>query len=99
MSGTKDRYNILLRPIVTEKTAVGTEELGQVVFEVRRDANKVEIKKAVEGLFDVAVLRVNTSVVHGKVKRRGRRVGRMPNWKKAVVTLADGQSIDFFEGV
>ena len=99
MSGTKDHYNILRRPIVTEKTSVANDELGQVAFEVRRDANKVEIKNAVQGLFNVNVLRVNTSIVHGKVKRRGRRIGRMPNWKKAIVTLAEGQEIDFFEGV
>jgi len=96
---TKSNYNILKRPIITEKTSVANEELGQVAFEVRKDANKVEIKKAVEELFEVSVLRVNTSVVHGKNKRRGRIVGRLPNWKKAVVTLADGQAIDFFEGV
>lgn len=99
MSGTKDHYNILKRPIITEKTSVANDELGQVAFEVRRDANKVEIKNAVQGLFNVNVLRVNTSIVHGKVKRRGRRIGRMPNWKKAIVTLAEGQEIDFFEGV
>ena len=99
MSGTKSHYNILKRPIITEKTSVANEELGQVAFEVRKDANKVEIKNAVEELFDVNVLRVNTSIVHGKRKRRGRIFGRLPNWKKAVVTLAEGQDIDFFEGV
>lgn len=99
MSSTKSNYNILKRPIVTEKTSVANEELGQVAFEVRKDANKVEIKTAVEELFNVSVLRVNTSIVHGKIKRRGRILGRLPNWKKAVVTLAEGQQIDFFEGV
>ena len=99
MSATKSQYNILKRPIITEKTSVANEELGQVAFEVRKDANKVEIKKAVEELFNVSVLRVNTAVIHGKVKRRGRILGRLSSWKKATVTLAGGQQIDFFEGV
>ena len=95
----KDPYSILRRPIITEKASIARDELNQVVFEVRRDANKVEIKSAVEEVFDVEVLRVNTTIVHGKSKRRGRHVGRLPNWKKAVVTLGEGSVIDFFEGV
>lgn len=95
----KDPYGLILRPLVTEKSATAREELNQVAFRVRREANKIEIKAAVEQVFEVEVLRVNTSVAHGKVKRRGSRVGRMPNWKKAVVTLAEGSHIDFYEGV
>ena len=97
--GQKDAYSILLRPVVTEKSTAARDELNQVAFQVRRDANKVEIKRAVESVFEVQVLRVNTSIVPGKTKRRGRRVGRLPNWKKAVVTLGEGAVIDFFEGV
>jgi len=101
MSATNIRepYAIVLRPLITEKSTIARDELNQVAFRVKRDANKIEIKRAVEELFDVEVLRVNTSIVHGKLKRRGRRVGQMPNWKKAVVTLAEGSSIDFYEGV
>jgi len=101
MSATNIRepYAIVLRPLITEKSTIARDELNQVAFRVKRDANKIEIKRAVEELFDVEVLRVNTSIVHGKSKRRGRRVGQLPNWKKAVVTLAEGSSIDFYEGV
>lgn len=98
-SATRDSFGVLLKPIVTEKSQVATDELGQVAFKVRRDANKIEIKQAVEEVFGVGVVRVNTTVAHGKVKRRGRRIGRLPNWKKAVVTLAEGATIDLFEGV
>ncbi|HTM20020.1 MAG TPA: 50S ribosomal protein L23 [Kofleriaceae bacterium] len=71
----------------------------KIVFEVARDANKIEIKQAVEKLFNVEVTGVHTMVVRGKVKRMGRSVGRRPGAKKAVVTLAVGQTIEFFEGV
>ena len=95
----KDPYSVLLRPGITEKSTLARAELNQVAFRVRREANKIEIKRAVEHVFDVEVLRVNTSVVHGKPKRRGRRVGHLQSWKKAVVTLAPDSTIDFFEGV
>ena len=68
-------------------------------FEVALDANKIEIRKAIEALFKVDVLCVRTSIVRGKNKRVGRRFGRRPNWKKAVITLPKGQEIDVFEGV
>jgi large subunit ribosomal protein L23 len=99
LQGPKTSYSILKRPLITEKSTIARDELNQVAFEVRRDANKVEIKGAVEEVFEVSVLRVNTSIVHGKVKRRAGRVGRLPNWKKAVVTLSEGDTIDLFEGV
>jgi large subunit ribosomal protein L23 len=89
---------VLLSPLVTEKgTLVG--ELGnQVLFKVATDANKIEIKKAIEEFFKVKVVRVHTVRVLGKRRRVGRIQGRRPSWKKAYVTLAEGQRIDFFEG-
>jgi large subunit ribosomal protein L23 len=69
-----------------------------VVFEVARDANKVEIKNAVQSAFGVEVANVRTMVVRGKIKRRGRTIGKLPTWKKAVVTLAEGHNIDLFGG-
>lgn len=95
MSG--DIYGILRRPIVTEKTTVQKDDNNQVVFRVRRDANKIEIRKAVEKLLGVKVTSVNTSVNRGKTKRMGRNFGSRPNWKKAVVTLAAGEELEFFE--
>ena len=70
----------------------------QILFEVNRDANKIEIRHAVEKLWNVNVLKVRTSIVRGKEKRIGRFTGRRSNWKKALVTLAPGQTIEFFEG-
>jgi large subunit ribosomal protein L23 len=70
------------------------EELNQVSFEVRRDANKVEIQKAVESLLEAKVSSVNTMIVRGKSKRMGRFSGRRPNWKKAIVTLVEGETIE-----
>ncbi len=104
---------IIKRPLLTEKgtllkdtggrdedTELSPEEVKpQLLFEVARDANKLEIRYAVEKLWNVNVLKVRTAVVRGKEKRVGRFVGRRSNWKKALVTLAPGQTIDFFEGV
>lgn len=89
---------VVLGPVITEKgTLVG--ELGnQVVFRVHRQANKVEIRRAVESLFKVKVDKVRTSRQLGKVRRVGKHLGRRPAWKKAYVTLAEGNRIDFFEG-
>ena len=72
---------------------------SQLLFEVAKDANKVEIRYAVEKLWNVDVVAVRTSIVRGKEKRVGRFVGKVSNWKKAVVTIAAGQNIEFFEGV
>jgi large subunit ribosomal protein L23 len=92
----KELYGVLRRPVVTEKfTAIG-EKQNLVVFEVARDANKLAIREAVEKLFDVKVEEVRTMIVHGKPKRVGRHMGRKPNWKKAVVRLREGDTIDFF---
>lgn len=103
---------IIKRPLLTEKGTRLKETGGrgdveldpdslssQVTFEVARDANKLEIRHAVERLWSVKVVRVRTAVVRGKEKRVGRFVGRRPNWKRALVTLAPGQTIEFFEGV
>ena len=89
---------IIRRPIITERASNLQESHNKYVFEVLCRANKVDIQRAVESMFHVEVIKVNTSTVHGKIKRLGRFQGRRSNWKKAVVTLADGHSIDFFEG-
>ena len=104
--------SIIKRPLLTEKTArlretggaadrpvEGEDYAQQVVFEVARDANKIEIKSAVQSLFKVTVTDVRTLVVRGKQKRIGRFSGRRPSWKKAFVTLKPGDNIEFFEGV
>ncbi|MGH7893105.1 MAG: 50S ribosomal protein L23 [Candidatus Binatia bacterium] len=95
----KREYSIIAAPIITEKGTFVNEVGNQVVFQVRNDANKIEIKHAVERLFKVKVLKVRTSNVLGKMRRVGRTHGRRPNWKKAYVTLGEGQRIDFFEQV
>ena len=88
---------IIRRPIVlTEKANVLRDKHNQVVFEVARDANKVQIKDAVQKLFKVSVTSVNTMVMRGKERRMGRGYARTQNWKKAIVTLKAGDSIDFF---
>jgi large subunit ribosomal protein L23 len=84
---------VLRRPVFTEKSVELREDFNQVTFEVAMGANKVEIRKAVEALLEVEVLSVNTMIVRGKVKRVGRNSGKRPNWKKAIVTLAEGESI------
>ena len=103
---------IIKRPLLTEKGTLLKESGGQgegevdpetlksqLLFEVARDANKIEIRQAVEKLWNVDVLSVRTAVVRGKEKKMGRYIGRRSNWKKAVVTIAPGQNIEFFEGV
>jgi len=95
----KREYEIITAPVITEKGTFVNETGNQVVFQVRNDANKLEIKHAVERLFKVKVLKVRTANMLGKIRRVGRSIGRRPNWKKAYVTLAQGQRIDFFEQV
>ncbi|MDE2998080.1 MAG: 50S ribosomal protein L23 [Gemmatimonadota bacterium] len=92
----KDIREVIRRPLITERASELQEDHNKFVFEVRVDANKLEIKKAAETLFDVRVLSVNTSTVAGKLKRMGRFQGRRAAWKKAIVTLASGDAIDFF---
>jgi len=91
-------YDVLRRPLITEK-GTSLQAQSKYVFEVARDANKMQIKEAVEKAFNVKVMAVNVSHVPGKMKRLGRHSGMTRSWKKAVVTLAAGQSIEFFEGV
>lgn len=88
-------YKVLLGPHVSEKSAASTEFSNQVVFRVLPNANKLEIKKAVESLFKVSVLEVRTVNVKGKVKRNRFGLSKKSNWKKAYVSLAQGQDIDF----
>ena len=98
MSG-KDIHTILRRPLVTEKTTIQKEDNNQVAFRVRMDANKIEIRQAVEKLLGVEVAAVNTSITRGKNKRMGKSMGKRPNWKKAVVTLKPGEEVEFFEAL
>ena len=93
------QYDVIKRPVITEKTTLQKEAANQVSFEVDRRANRVEIKRAIEKIFNVRVSSVRTLQVRGKIKQRGRIVGKRKDWKKAVVTLSPGQRIDFFEGV
>ena len=94
----KEAYHIIRRPLITEKSTQQKEVNRQYAFEVDRGANKIEIQSAVERLFKVKVLQVRTCNVLGKVKRLGRRYGKRSDWKKAIVTLKEGDRIDFFEG-
>ena len=96
----KTAYDIIKRPIITEQSMEGTEMM-RYVFEVSKDANKIEIAKAVEEAFNVKVIKVNTMNMQGKLKRTGRYpAGRRASWKKAMVTLsADSKPIEFFEGM
>lgn len=90
--------DIIIRPIMTEKSMQQKEEHNVVAFRVRPDANKVEIRSAVEAVFNVKVASVRTASYEGKLKRMGRHQGRRPDWKKAVVELAPGHKIDLVEG-
>jgi large subunit ribosomal protein L23 len=90
--------DILIRPLITERTTMLMQE-GKYTFVVAKTANKIEIGRAVEEIFKVKVLGVNTANVLGKVKRMGRNVGKRSDYKKAIVKLAPGESIEFFEGV
>lgn len=94
----KEPQKIIRKPMITEKSTRQKDEARQYAFEVHREANKIEIQTAVERLFKVKVLQVRTANVLGKVKRLGRRQGKRPDWKKAIVTLREGDRIDFFEG-
>jgi large subunit ribosomal protein L23 len=90
---------VITAPVITEKGTLVNEQANQFVFRVRAEANKVEIKRAVETFFKVKVDKVRTTNYLGKPRRVGRNIGRRPRWKKAYVTLAQGQRIDFFENV
>ena len=92
-------YDIIRGPVVTEKTTLQKELNNQVTLKVDKRANRVEIKDAVEKAFDTKVKQVRTVQVKGKIKQRGRIIGKRADWKKAIITLMPGQRIDFFEGV
>lgn len=92
----KPLHQIIQKPVITEKTSDLQENGRVVVFEVSREANKIEIKQAVEKAFSVKVDNVNTVLIAGKQKRFGRNFGKRSNYKKAYVTLAEGSKIDFF---
>jgi large subunit ribosomal protein L23 len=94
----KDAQRVIRKPLVTEKSTQQKETTNQYAFEVDRKANKVEIESAVERLFKVKVVGIRTSNVLGKMKRMGRKYGKRPDWKKAIITLKEGDRIDFFEG-
>jgi len=96
MASTK---NIIRRPVITEKATWLKESANKYVFEVEKDCNRIEIKKAIEELFGVTVESVNTYITHGKIRSRGRFHGKRPDWKRAVVKLKEGDTIEFFEGV
>jgi large subunit ribosomal protein L23 len=93
-----NEYDIVVRPVITEKSTLLKDAGNQYVFEVQRDANKIEIKKAVEKLFKVKVVAVHVANMEGKKKRLGRFAGKRPDWKKAVVKLSPKDKITIFEG-
>lgn len=90
-------YEVIRRPIISEKSTALAEVAGRYAFEVALQSNKQEIKDAVQRLFSVKVRDVRTMIMHGKVKRVGRFETKRANWKKALVTLAEGQKIEFFQ--
>lgn len=95
----KSPYDIIVKPIITERSMAGVAD-KKYVFEVARDANKIEVRAAIEKIFGVKVLSVNTMNVQGKEKRMGVHVGRRPSWKKAIIRLKqDSNTIEFFEGM
>lgn len=95
----KDARLIVKSALITEKGSILREQARQYCFEVDVDANKIEIKRAVETIFKVKVTVVRTQMMHGKVRRLGRSVGRRPDWKRAIVTLAADQTIELFDQV
>lgn len=94
-----DIYQVLMGPHITEKSTDIKKKTGQIVFRVHKDANKVQIRQAVEKFFKVKVLDVRTIKQKGKRKRVGRFEGKRPDWKKALVRLEPGQTIELFEGL
>ena len=95
----KSPYDIIIKPIITEKSMSGMET-NKYTFKVLKDANKTEIKLAVEEAFGVKVAKINTLNVKGKVKRQGKFIGKRADWKKAIITLtADSKPIELFEGM
>lgn len=95
----KSNKPILRRPIITEKATWMKENSNKYVFEVDKNCNKIEIQKAIEDQFNVDVIDVHTYSTHGKIRTRGKFAGRKPDWKRAIVQLKEGDTIEFFEGV
>ena len=91
-------HRTIVRPLITEKTSAAYQTRGEYAFQVHPDASKPQIRSAIEQLFGVKVTGVWTSNQRGKEKRMGKNVGRRPNWKKAIVTLREGDTIEIFEG-
>jgi large subunit ribosomal protein L23 len=94
-----DFYQIIKRPLITEKATKQKEQANQLTFEVDRHANKILVRNAIENIFKVKVVSVTIINVKGKKRMVGRNVGKKPDWKKAIVRLAPGENIEFFEGV
>jgi large subunit ribosomal protein L23 len=94
-----NHYSILEKPLITEKSTMMQEQGNRVMFQVKRSANKLQIKEAVQNIFNVTVLDVNTINVKPKTQRFGRHQGQTKAWKKAIVLLKEGDRIDFFDGV
>ena len=93
-----NRFDIIKRPLDTEKLDRMRDRENKFSFEIDMKANKTEIKQAIEGLFKVKVVDIKTAIVRGKHRRIGRSEGKRPNWKKAIVTLKEGDAISLFEG-
>jgi large subunit ribosomal protein L23 len=94
-----NQFEVIKRPLVTEKSMAQGQQANRYLFAVDVRADKQSITDAVEKLFKVHVIKVNTSIVRGKIKKVGRSAGKRPNWKKAFVTLKEGEKIELFEGV
>ena len=95
----KKNKHILRKPIITEKATWMKENSNKYVFEVDKQCNKIEIRRAIEEEFNVSVVNIRTYSTHGKVRTRGRFSGRRPDWKRAIIQLKEGDTIEFFEGV
>lgn len=93
----RDEFDILIKPLLTEKVTSLQEQANRVAFMVRLDANRIDIKRAVEVALKVKVKSVNVMTVMGKTKRQGRFVGKRPDWKKAIVTLQEGEKLEMYE--
>ncbi len=95
----KSNKHILRKPIITEKATWMKENSNKYVFEVEKNCNKIEIRNAVEEQFNVKVIDIRTYNTYGKIRTRGKFKGRKPDWKRAIVQLKEGDTIEFFEGV
>jgi large subunit ribosomal protein L23 len=91
-------HDVIRAPLISEKGSLLAESTQQVLFKVRPDANKIEVRKAIEALFKVKVVKIRMARYLGKIRRVGKSMGRRPQWKKAYVTLREGDKIDFFGG-